>query len=139
MNDLTIQLNSPNNMKKTLNLLNVKSNNGQYSSKFNNVNSPNNMSNTSYSNQITSNENLKNFLNSANNYNNINYPFQTTLNNNLSPTNNNYINNNYQKARFLFDPSNFIKYNKVDSAKYATKPAGIITSFGVNTNFGNVR
>ena len=149
MNDLTIQLNSPNNnlnnnMKKTLNLYSVKNSNGSYSNKFNNLTSPTNMSSTSYSNQISSNDNLRNFLNSASNYNN-NYPFQNS--NNLSPHNyNNYGYNNgnfnhqqQQSSRFLFDPSNFMKFSKVDSAKYATKPAGIITSFGVNTNFGNVR
>lgn len=146
MNDLTISANSPNNnnMKKTLNLYSVKNSNGHYSNKFNNLSSPNNMSSTSYSNQISSNDNLRNFLNSANNYNN-NYPFQTTMNNNLSPhnNNNNYGNNNinfnYNKSRFLFDTSNYMKFSKIDSAKFATKPAGIITSFGVNTNFGNVR
>lgn len=141
MNDLTIQLNSPNNsnMKKTLNLYSIKNSNTNvnYTNKFNNLTSPTNMSSTSYSNQISSNDNLKNFLNSASNYNNINYPFS---NNNLSPINTNHLNTiGYNKTRFLFDASNYLKFSKVDTAKFATKPAGIITSFGVNTNFGNVR
>ena len=149
MNDLTIQLNSPtnnnnNNMKKTLNLYSAKNSNGPYSNKFNNLTSPTNMSSTSYTNQISSNDNLRNFLNSASNYNN-NYPFQNSNNLGQHNNNNQYGNNNgnfnqqQQRSRFLFDPSNFMKFSKVDSAKYATKPAGIITSFGVNTNFGNVR
>ena len=150
MNDLTLQLTSPTNtnMKKTLNLYSLKNSNGHYSTKFNNLTSPNNMSSTSYSNQITSNDNLRNFLNSATNYNINNYQFQTTMNNNFSPLYNNNGNNNnnifnyqnqIQKSRFLYDPSNYNKFSKVDTAKFATKPAGIITSFGVNTNFGNVR
>lgn len=153
MNDLSINLNSPNNsnMKKTLNLYSSKNSNGPYSGKFSNINnmtSPNfmSMSSTSYSNQVSSNDNLRNFLNSASNYNNI-------ITNNLSPHGHNSYNSgnfgnvnygvNYgyslNKSRFLYDPSNFMKFSKVDSAKFATKPAGIITSFGVNTNFGNVR
>lgn len=137
MNDLQIQLNSPTNstMKKTLNLYSIKNSNinGHYTNKFNNLTSPTNMSSTSYSNLMSSNDNLKNFMNSANNYNN-NYPFS---NNNYSPVNNNYM--GYSKTRFLYDASNYMKFSKVDTAKYATKPAGIITSFGVNTNFGNIR
>lgn len=41
--------------------------------------------------------------------------------------------------KFLNDNSNFFKYNFSESAKKANKGAGCITSFGVNTHYGNIR
>lgn len=141
-----LQMNSPSNMKKTLNTLTMKNshkngNNISHLNNFNNIFSQNNpATHTNFNHMHTQslNENtFKNIIN-GNNNNPFGYPFPTvSTNNNI----NNYHNANHQNqtTKFLFDVSNFQKFNKTDNAKYATKPAGIISSFGVNTNFGNVR
>ena len=121
---------SPSNMKKTINTLTYKP-----TSKIN-LNNVNNNTYSGFNNIINHNhnENFKNFINSTNNLN-FNYNILNN-NNNLYINTNNYLN---QTTKFLFDVSNFNRFYNIENAKYATKPSGIITSFGVNTNFGNVR
>lgn len=149
----SLNLNTPKNMKKTLNSIAMKNNNNgiRNSSPLNQnnfSNFTNVFSNTSSSPHATlthshaqslNETTFKNFINPNNYGNNFPYPticLSTNLNNN---NNNNNPNHQNQTTKFLFDVSNFSKYSKTESAKYATKPAGIISSFGVNTNFGNVR
>lgn len=169
MNDLDsntdfIDANSPSNMKKTLFSLSLNRSNAKsfqsISTFFNNNNSINNQNKQ----DIINNNNINNlftnnFLNINNNNNNSPSNLRmlvnttNTLNNNIAQMNLNQINNNsnfnpnsyynanlqVQTTKFLFDNSNLAKFNNAERAKYASKPAGIISSFGVNTHFGNVR
>jgi len=144
-------LNTPTNMKKTLNSLSIKNNNKSNNTNINNSNYQNNYSTFSNAFSPTNpkinhfhtqslNENtFKNFINSTTNHGG-NFPFPI-VSSGINVNNNNLYNANPQNqtTKFLFDVSNFQKFNKAESAKFATKPAGIISSFGVNTNFGNVR
>jgi len=159
-----LNLNTPKNMKKTLNSIVIKNNNSNkniynhLSNNFaSNQNNYTNFNNAFTNSHLTShggalaylhtqsmNETtFKNFINQNNYGNNFPYP-SVCLSSNINNNNSNQINNNVpnylsQSSTFLFDISNLSKYSKTESAKFATKPAGIISSFGVNTNFGNVR
>lgn len=130
---------SPSIMKKTFNRISLRNNSNKNNNNFGNFtqiknNNINNNQNDGINNNIKNiNENFTNIINSAKNLN-INY---NILQNNLNIYNN--VNYQNQTTRFLYDNSNYEKFNHTENAKFASKPAGIITSFGVNTNFGNVR
>jgi hypothetical protein len=44
-----------------------------------------------------------------------------------------------ENVKFLYDNSNWVKYNYLDKAKKGNKSSGNVVAFGVNTNVGNVR
>jgi hypothetical protein len=152
-----LNLNTPKNIKKTLNSIAIKNSSNRNSyNHYTTNNSPSNQNNFSNFNNTFSNANstsqaeiahsqiqslnentFKNFINSNNNQNSFPYPRLCVNTNQFNS--NNIANYQKQTTKFLFDVSNFTKYSKTESAKFATKPAGILSSFGVNTNFGNVR
>lgn len=130
---------SPTIMKKTLNMISLGNKSNRNNNNFGNFTqyrNNNNNQNEEINNNININnlnENFRNFINSAKNLN-INY---NIIQNNVNINNN--VNYQNQTTRFLYNNSNYEKFNHTENAKFASKPAGIITSFGVNTNFGNVR
>ncbi len=143
-----LNLNSPSSMKKTLNTLTMKNshkngNSISHVGNFNSILSPSNSisnSNVTHMHNQSLNENtFKNKINGNNNVNNTYNCQFPSVSTNINLNHFNIGNLQNQTTKFLFDVSNFHKFNKSDNAKFATKPAGIISSFGVNTNFGNVR